>query len=190
MKQKAFSLIELLVCITIIGILMALTAGIIGKIKSRIRAVKTGQTFSILTQGLQIYKNITGSYPAIKNLDVQVKLYEALSRQDWEIKNFRGVVVENITNKPCLSVADLIDDKTLKKEGGNYYFYDGWGNRIYYYYGPIDEKDSYASRAYVSDTGTKYNQNWPWNNFDLFSCGADGKTGDSETLKDDITNFK
>lgn len=190
MKQKAFSLIELLVCIAIIGILMALASGIIGKVKSRIRAVKTGQTFSILTQALQMYKNISGSFPQIENLEAQVKLYEVLSNPNWEIKNFRGVIVENISNKPCLSVADLIDDKILQKEEGHYYFYDGWNHKIYYYYGPIDEKDPYALGAYISDAGKKYNRNWPWNNFDLLSCGQDGKTGDSESLKDDMTNFK
>lgn len=189
MKQKAFTLIELLVCLAIIGILMALVSGIISKVKSRLREVKTGQTFSILTQGLLMYKNITGSFPQVGNLEAQVRLYEALSNRDLEIKNFKGVVVENIKDKPCLSVADLIDDKTLRKEEGHYYFYDGWNNRIHYYYGPIDEKDLYASRAYVSD-GTKYNRNWPWNNFDLISCGEDGKTGDSESAKDDMTNFK
>lgn len=190
MKQKAFTLIEIMACLAIMAILMTLTSGIISKVKLRIREVKTGQTFSILSQGLQMYKGITGSFPRIENIQAQVKLYEALSNRNWEIKDFKGVVVENITDKPCLSVPDLIEDEILRKTDGHYYFYDGWGNRISYYYGPIDQKDPYASTAYVSDTGIKYNKNWPWNSFDLFSKGKDGKTGDSETLKDDMTNFK
>ena len=168
---------------------MALTAGVIGKVKSRVKAVKTGQTFSILTQSLQMYKNITGSFPLIGTLNDQVRLYEALSTADWEIRDFKGTVIENISNKPCLSVADLIDDKTIRKENGNYYFYDGWGKKITYFYGPVDETAPYASSAYISE-GIKYNRNWPWHNFDLISCGEDGKTGDTGTAKDDMTNFK
>ena len=191
MKQKAFTLIEIITCIAIIIILMGLSSGIYRKTKNKLSAVKTAQTFSILTQALQIYKNMSGSFPLINNIQNQSKLYEALSTRNWEIKNFKGEVVDYITDKPCLSILDLQEDKSLKKEGTSYFFYDGWGNKISYYYGPIDEADPYAaSYAYTSETGIKYNQNWRWKNFDLFSSGEDKKTGNDESRKDDMTNFK
>jgi general secretion pathway protein G len=66
-KQKGFTIVELLIVIVVIGILAAITIVAYNGIQTRAENTKTVNAMSAWAKGLQLYKVANGSYPAINS---------------------------------------------------------------------------------------------------------------------------
>ncbi len=185
-NKKAFTLIEIITVITIIFILMSLSAGALKSMRNKAAATKTLNTFSILSKALMLYEDVFNTYPVIRNLNDQYKLYNSLSLGGLQIRNYKNEVIQTIS-EPFLNPEDMSKEKIIKKDGTDFLFYDAWGNQILYFFSKND--DDIEDNPYSSASPGKH-VNFDYNIYDLISKGQDGaSTLDNDNQKDDANNF-
>lgn len=180
-KKGGFTLVELLVVITIIVILTGLTLGAMGWVTRMAANKKARAQLAKLENGLERYHADTGTYPGGDGLKGSgLAVYQALFGDgvgddgvlaDSEIGSVSGTPEEGA--KVYLPDLDPSSDPTQMVDGSATIptgLLDPFGGQWYYRSGALANGEA----------------NNP--DFDLFSYGADGKTG-GDYEADDIHNW-
>ena len=185
--KAAFTLIELMVVITIIVILAGLVVGGMEYVNQRQATEKTKVQIALLSKGIEEYKLDMGAYPGTTDNtpiagDVSEQLYQALFKDGYDYTNPNTPPI-NWTKAMKIYTSDLdprnnkqgwVTTTTNAAPGANLKILDPWGNNYRY------RKGTNAQNL---------------DNFDLWSCGKDGKTNTATPSttqtdnKDDIRNF-
>ncbi len=166
--RRAFTLIELLTVIAIIGILAAITFGVVKGVQERAAVQQARTELAVISQALEAYKRLYGDYPQTASGAANSATATSASATDRPGILFNALVgkrgplaVENKINGKALielgkftvqstTAADLPDNTAETKPNA---LVDPWGRRYLYSY-----------KAGV------------WNNpsFILYSVGPDG----------------
>jgi prepilin-type N-terminal cleavage/methylation domain-containing protein len=184
--KAAFTLIELMVVITIIVILAGLVVGGMEYANQRQASEKTKVQIALLSKGIEEYKLDMGAYPGTADNtpiagDVSEQLYQALFKDGYDYTN-PNTPPASWTKATKIYLNDLdprnnkqgwVTTTTNAAPGANLKIIDPWGNNYRY------RKGTNAQNP----------------DFDLWSCGKDGKTNTATPSttqtdnKDDIRNF-
>jgi prepilin-type N-terminal cleavage/methylation domain-containing protein len=171
-KSSAFTLIELLTVIAIIGVLAGITFGVMRGAQEKSARGQAASELAALAQALESFKRQYGDYPQtgttvagpsetlINSSHNEYKLFNALAgkygpkvdtaiegRAFTELAKFTLLSVK-ASDQPSPTGTTLVANA----------FVDPWGQLYQYYYRP----NSGSNR---------------WNSFVLFSAGPDGKVG-------------
>ena len=184
--KAAFTLIELMVVITIIVILAGLVVGGMEYANQRQASEKTKVQIALLSKGIEEYKLDMGAYPGTADNtpiagDVSEQLYQALFKDGYDYTN-PNTPPASWTKATKIYLNDLdprnnkqgwVTTTTNAAPGANLKIIDPWGNNYRYRKGTDAQNPD----------------------FDLWSCGKDGKTNTTTPSttqtdnKDDIRNF-
>ena len=184
--KAAFTLIELMVVITIIVILAGLVVGGMEYANQRQASEKTKVQIALLSKGIEEYKLDMGAYPGTADNtpiagDVSEQLYQALFKDGYDYTN-PNTPPASWTKATKIYLNDLdprnnkqgwVTTTTNAAPGANLKIIDPWGNNYRY------RKGTNAQNP----------------DFDLWSSGKDGKTNTTTPSttqtdnKDDIRNF-
>jgi prepilin-type N-terminal cleavage/methylation domain-containing protein len=184
--KAAFTLIELMVVITIIVILAGLVVGGMEYANLRQASEKTKVQIALLSKGIEEYKLDMGAYPGTADNtpiagDVSEQLYQALFKDGYDYTN-PNTPPPSWTKATKIYLNDLdprnnkqgwVTTTTNAAPGANLKIIDPWGNNYRY------RKGTNAQNP----------------DFDLWSMGKDGKTNTATPSttqtdnKDDIRNF-
>jgi prepilin-type N-terminal cleavage/methylation domain-containing protein len=184
--KAAFTLIELMVVITIIVILAGLVVGGMEYANQRQASEKTKVQIALLSKGIEEYKLDMGAYPGTADNtpiagDVSEQLYQALFKDGYDYTN-PNTPPASWTKATKIYLNDLdprnnkqgwVTTTTNAAPGANLKIIDPWGNNYRY------RKGTNAQNP----------------DFDLWSMGKDGKTNTATPSttqtdnKDDIRNF-
>jgi general secretion pathway protein G len=179
--KAAFTLIELMVVITIIVILAGLVVGGMEYANQRQASEKTKVQIALLSKGIEEYKLDMGAYPGTADGDVSEQLYQALFKDGYDYTN-PNTPPASWTKATKIYLNDLdprnnkqgwVTTTTNAAPGANLKIIDPWGNNYRY------RKGTNAQNP----------------DFDLWSMGKDGKTNTATPSttqtdnKDDIRNF-
>ena len=143
---QAFTLIELLTVIAIIGILAGITFGVIGGVRKQANVAKAKSELAALSQALEAYKRLYGDYPQTGRSDGNLITAATDSRVEGQLFNALlgkiGPKLDNIqgrqfTEASKFTVQDT-DPSQLPTAGNSTAvdnaFVDPWGNLYLYYY--------------------------------------------------------
>lgn len=184
--KSAFTLIELMVVITIIVILAGLVVGGMEYVNQRQATEKAKAQIALLSKGIEEYKLDMGAYPGTANDtpsagDVSDQLYQALFKDGYDYTN-PNTPPASWTRATKIYISDLdprnnkqgwVTTTTGAAPGANLKIVDPWGNNYRY------RKGTNAQNP----------------DFDLWSTGKDGRTNTTNPSttqtdnKDDIRNF-
>ena len=184
--KAAFTLIELMVVITIIVILAGLVVGGMEYANLRQASEKTKVQIALLSKGIEEYKLDMGAYPGTADNTpiaggVSEQLYQALFKDGYDYTN-PNTPPASWTKATKIYLNDLdprnnkqgwVTTTTNAAPGANLKIIDPWGNNYRY------RKGTNAQNP----------------DFDLWSMGKDGKTNTATPSttqtdnKDDIRNF-
>ena len=148
-KRSCFTLLEILVVISVIVILMGSVAGIASYVTRKNADARTLATVEMLRVGLEQYKTKYGFYPP--SVQVQANGYIP-----FHLDKINSNGVSDNFNQ-FVDYNQLTQTGRSRKVGDVYEVLDGYGEPIYY-----------RCPGYVNKTS-----------FDLGSLGADGKLGDN-----------
>ena len=172
-RSRAFTLIELLVVIAIIGILAAITFGVVTGVRGRAAISLAKGELSVLSQSLENYKRQYGDYPQAGGTsnnpepggsltlgDAPCILFNALSgKLGPKLTPINGRSLLDISKFSTESIAEsdmpALGNKVLAANA----LVDPWGRRYLYYYRELAQ---------------------PWTenaNYILLSAGPDGEMG-------------
>ncbi len=214
-KNRGFTLIEVLVVITIIAALMGLGIAIMGKANKTKEATVTAQTVGVVAAALEQLKSPTllGDYPPAEMALLRGLKGEAVGKEVGT-PNDTNQGIETVFVTIFLSGHDVGVDLDLDKVLANtdkdsmagnptrsqdeqkslFEFVDAWGNPLAYF-SARDLKDYEKVSKYVDALGNAMTAK-PWisestklpqnaKKFQLFSAGEDGVFN----TKDDIKNW-
>lgn len=183
-RRRAFTLIELLTVIAIIGVLAGITFGVVGAVQNRAAISQARSELATLSQALESYKKQYGDYPqlgasAVSNSAVISATASATSVEGLLFNALLGKVGPTkaaIQGKQFLDASKFSLQGTAIPTAGNTTavdngFVDPWGRLYVYYY----------KAAGVGAT------NWKQPSFVLLSAGPDGITGVSVSAAGVVT---
>ena len=195
-RQKGFTLIELMIVITIIAVLAGLTAAIATAVQNRARRAKAEALIKAVDAGLERYYTDNGDYPWPSNEDetgevndMNTKigparcLYQALSGDgdDSIVGGTEGSDGE--TEDPEVAYwEDIVAPRDRKgvpvyTDDGDYILTDPWNHPWQYEIFDQEESD-------------EYNQNTNNMTYDLWSFASDESAGKNEELRPKwVTNW-
>ena len=148
-SERAFTLIELLVVIAIIGILSAITFGVVKGANERAAIGQAKTELAVLAQALEAYKQQYGDYP--QTTDPAIFLQSLIGKI--------GPMGATMTQKNMLEISKF----SLSTATGNPFtdatltLTDPWGRNYLYYYYTVGTAPNITKRGYI-----------------LFSTGPDG----------------
>jgi prepilin-type N-terminal cleavage/methylation domain-containing protein len=148
-RAAAFTLVETLVVVTIMGVLAALILGTFSYAQDKSKRTATEVRMGVITSALELYRNDFGSYPevasagetvSIRKLQYEVggaeMLYQALSGDGTDkilVKTSDGAGSGEASDGTVegpeaqnVKVRDLKKDMWLNQDG-RYFMVDGWG---------------------------------------------------------------
>ena len=139
LKQKGFTIVELLIVIVVIGILAAITVVAYNGIQTRGENSKTISAVSVWAKGLQLYKIDKGSYPAINTCLGDTDTYTnsnsgvcwgAAPSSTWVVQpTFLTAMKDFIGSYPQPSNKNIHTDAAPFR-GAMYYYSAGGGEEI------------------------------------------------------------
>lgn len=189
--RTGFTMIELLVVVTIIAVLMGLiitTAGVIRK-NAAIQATRT--LIQGIEQGLNRFYTEFGVYPPSNADDLGQGDVERDSLFKYLCTSDRRMIETSLLGKAQPSGKSLepflnVPDGYLRKEGNSTYIVDAWGTPIVYLNCKEYTDTAIANNPAYTDDGKCHNSQ----SFDLYSFGPD-KQKDPDPLNpvDDIINW-
>jgi prepilin-type N-terminal cleavage/methylation domain-containing protein len=216
MPRRAFTLLELLVVISIIAGLAALLVPIISIARNAARTAKCKTLMAQISAALDTYKNASGSYPE----QTWATLASDPFASAFGMTSTGGTPVSVLTinetswrtvNYTLKGLLQTVDPDTFRNTPSNpngavdltdpgYYIVDPYGNRQQF------KVFRYRPARYYPFTGTPSGSNPTIdtanppnpNSYQLWSCGPDGKdefgekvwSANGQTLKgDDLTNW-
>lgn len=158
-----FSIIELLVVLAVIGILSAISFGMVRVVSERTRTNRAITQMTAITQGLEQFKNQYGDYPFIRQHTAGAEargqdLYRALSGQTGPLGHFfprQGRAFINPDQFFLANTGTVSPDRIIEDQ--NTFLEDPWGRPYEYFYKTENNPD-----------------NWENPQFVLFSRGPDG----------------
>jgi len=177
-KKNKFSLIELLVSISIIAVLAGMVIGGLGAISEKSNVADTKSKIMLLENALLSYYQEYGEYPSLANGTL-------ISGNIGSFEDFGNG-------------SNLFDDDQLRyfaAEGVSTELYDSWDQGMFLIY-PENYGDNFTifNEAAQFEMGTVdvfYNQK----TFQIISAGPDGQIGNGDPgthqslKKDNVTNF-
>ena len=181
--QAAFTLIELMVVITIIIILAGLVVGGMEYANQRSASEKAKTQIALLSKGIEEYKLDMGGYPPTNNITgtLTTSAGSSTSAIIFNALYFAPLSANQRIYLPELDPATSKQGWTTGASSNATIITDPWGNQ-------------YCYRSAISATGATNNSTIN-PDFDLWSMGKDGKTDASSanttisTNPDDIRNF-
>lgn len=181
--KAAFTLIELMVVITIIVILAGLVVGGMEYANQRSAAEKAKTQIALLSKGIEEYKLDMGAYPATDNISGSLTTSAGSSTSSiiFNALYWTPASGNQRIYLPELDPATTKQGWTTGTASATTTITDPWGNQ-------------YCYRSATSATGATNNSTINAD-FDLWSMGKDGKTNASSanttisTNADDIRNF-
>jgi len=182
--QAAFTLIEMMVVITIIIILAGLVVGGMEYANQRSATEKAKTQIALLSKGIEEYKLDMGAYPATNNITGSF-ITSAGTSTSATIFNALYFAPLGANQRIYLPELDPVTSKqgwTTGNATANTIITDPWGNQ-------------YCYRSAINSSGTTNNATVN-PDFDLWSMGKDGKTDATSGASvitspnvDDIRNF-
>ena len=165
--RKPYTLVEILVAVSIIGILTATGLGITSYVRNKVAETQTKTTIKLIEMALQKYNShkqgewdqdstLFFAFPAVDDITSSNKNDPPLK---W--KCFNDVTIEENGKSRIRGIRMLYEDN-------KYYLLDGWGRKMFYLKPGVFNADNEDS------SNTLY---------DLISFGADGFAGDGSGYK-------
>ena len=181
--QAAFTLIELMVVITIIIILAGLVVGGMEYANQRSASEKAKTQIALLSKGIEEYKLDMGGYPATGNItgSLTTSAGSSTSAIIFNALYFAPLSANQRIYLPELDPATSKQGWTTGTASATTIITDPWGNQ-------------YCYRSAISATGAT-NSATVNPDFDLWSMGKDSKTNAANPIMtdslnlDDIRNF-
>jgi len=181
--QAAFTLIEMMVVITIIIILAGLVVGGMEYANQRSASEKAKTQIALLSKGIEEYKLDMGAYPATGNItgSLTTSAGSSTSAIIFNALYFAPLSANQRIYLPELDPATSKQGWTTGTASATTTITDPWGNQ-------------YCYRSAISATGATNNSTVN-PDFDLWSMGKDGKSNaanpsTTDSLNaDDIRNF-
>jgi prepilin-type N-terminal cleavage/methylation domain-containing protein len=169
---KAFTLIELLTVIAIIGILAGITFGVIGIVQERANQSQARTEVATLAQALESYKRQYGDYPQLGASTHTASPTTAVAANSVERNLFNALMGKMGPTKAPMQGKQFVEASKLNLQNtslptaGNTTpvdnaFVDPWGRLYLYYY---------------RETGANFG-NWKQPSYILVSPGIDGVMG-------------
>ncbi len=167
--RKAYTLLEILIVVSIVAILAATGLGITAYVRGKIAETQTKTTLKLVEMAFQKFQQKNGTYPVSADspyLAVDLSSCGSVDafQQLW-IGYFNDVTLPSDfpTTKTGLKIRGI----RLEYTGGKYYILDGWNRRIFYLNPGVFNSESY----------------------DLISFGADALAGDGSGSTTDVNSF-
>ena len=179
-KKTAFTLIELLAVIAIMGILAGILMPALSKAREKAKVGKCIATIASLQTALSMYQVDYGVYPASSDSGTQRNGNSHHGDFDGVPNNFVAALTASTKGGPYMEFKgkDLYDDGSSTGSGHKYVLKDPWGN-AYIYVCRKARDGSIVSSSYGPfhpDTTTPSN-----NSYNIYSLGPDKKTDDDDT---------
>ncbi|MGH7162471.1 MAG: type II secretion system protein [Planctomycetota bacterium] len=210
-RQRGFTLIEILVVVSILAVLMGLVVVLVGKAPEQERIMRTQTAVSKLKLAIDSYQGEFQRLPpmTVKELAGSAAAYKGLTSDVDNVNECIETLVAALRH-PDLStpLGDDVEFGNTDEDSFNMVLpntnsaeameiVDAWGNPIVYihknaYGTPVRIRlatgDEVEIEAVKKPDGTYYNQS----TYQLISLGKNGKQDLHETpdLSDDIVNFK
>ena len=121
MKNKGFTLIEIMIVLVIIGILMGLISAAVFKAMENAKISKAKADIAVLETALSAYEADTGDYPPQQSIG-----------QGWEDNNFRTRLQDGDATSGWNGPYMHFKNDDLSVDGTD--FLDPWGRRYEYEY--------------------------------------------------------
>lgn len=168
-RLVAFTLVEVLVVVSIMVVLITLIVGTFGWIETKKQEEATKLTVNRLSMSLEQYKTENGLLPEDHAVEAQSsnKLYMALfGDTENSGKPDKGAVVYYDDLDPNLSKGTGSKGKLIELRKGEYLIIDPWGQPYRYRRG-FNEGNTKAINP----------------DFDIWSIGKDGRSGTEDDIK-------
>lgn len=173
--RKPYTLVEILVAVSIIGILTATGLGITSYVRNKVAETQTKTTIKLIEMAFQKYNDKTGSYPVTedKNGSDLTPFLAIEIPKDWTVNDLKWITAFNDVTLPQSTstnpTASGLKIRGIRLEETNgsanhrkYYFLDGWGRKLI------------CLNPGIFNSSTSY---------DLISFGGDKLAGDGSTTK-------
>lgn len=169
--RKPYTLVEILVAVSIIGILTATGLGITSYVRNKVAETQTKTTIKLIEMAFQKYNDKTGNYPVTedKNGSDLTPFLAIEIPQNWTVNDLKWITAFNDVTLPQSNSASGLKIRGIRLEEINgsanhrkYYFLDGWGRKLI------------CLNPGIFNSSTSY---------DLISFGGDKLAGDGSTTK-------
>ena len=169
--RKPYTLVEILVAVSIIGILTATGLGITSYVRNKVAETQTKTTIKLIEMAFKKYNDKTGNYPVTedKNGSDLTPFLAIEIPQNWTVNDLKWITAFNDVTLPQSNSASGLKIRGIRLEETNgsanhrkYYFLDGWGRKLI------------CLNPGIFNSSTSY---------DLISFGGDKLAGDGSTTK-------
>lgn len=169
--RKPYTLVEILVAVSIIGILTATGLGITSYVRNKVAETQTKTTIKLIEMAFQKYNDKTRNYPVTedKNGSDLTPFLAIEIPQNWTVNDLKWITAFNDVTLPQSNSASGLKIRGIRLEETNgsanhrkYYFLDGWGRKLI------------CLNPGIFNSSTSY---------DLISFGGDKLAGDGSTTK-------
>ena len=169
--RKPYTLVEILVAVSIIGILTATGLGITSYVRNKVAETQTKTTIKLIEMAFQKYNDKTGNYPVTedKNGSDLTPFLAIEIPQNWTVNDLKWITAFIDVTLPQSNSASGLKIRGIRLEETNgsanhrkYYFLDGWGRKLI------------CLNPGIFNSSTSY---------DLISFGGDKLAGDGSTTK-------
>lgn len=126
-RRNAFTLIEILVVLAVLGVLIGITFGVSRAVEAKRNHARVELDLLALTQALEAYKNHYGDYPWISPGEGPRSLYRALNGE-------RGPRGDQISGRVFIEHSRFALNDPDDMAAADNHFLDPWGQPYEYYY--------------------------------------------------------